>query len=196
MPEDLQENYNGRYRAIAPYSGRPAKGAEQGEKGKPGKRTSISQKVRRVLGKRSDLLDAVRVIEDAEGPEGLEQYSLAELTNGDLVAMAVVGIALNRTGRVNVTNQLAAIQLVWAYMDGRPKENGLAGSEEDAEKKMTVEDFRAAMGLTTITESVRRPEDIEDEDEPPQTVSGAVVIRASDVILGEEQEDDGASSRL
>lgn len=128
---------------------------QPGQSPNPGGRprlSSVSRKVREILGNSGDLMDAVRVVEMAEGPTSIDRFDLESLTNSDLVARAVLGIALNRTGRVGVRDQLAAITLLWAYMDGKPAERKdmiEAGEGEDgtARPVISVDDFRRAMGI-------------------------------------------------
>jgi hypothetical protein len=112
-------------------------------------RNSISQKIRAILDRPSDLYEAARIIEQAEGAGAAERWDTESLTNGDLVALALVGIGLNRSGTVPPNVQLQALQYLTDRMDGRLSDKTPGAMAEDESKRplMTVEEFRRAIAM-------------------------------------------------
>jgi Family of unknown function (DUF5681) len=143
----------------------PGQSANPG--GKP-RMTSLTRKMRDLLDQSADVLEAVRVIEMAEGPAAVERYDVEALNNSDLVVRAVLGIALNRTGRVPAAVQLAAAELIWNRMDGKVSDEVKpvdADEETDARAAMTIREFRAAVfGPAPGQEAPTSPGDIAPRD--------------------------------
>lgn len=107
-----------------------------GTSGNPGgrRRDSITVKVRDILERKSDLFEAVRIINAAEGEGADAKWNVEALTNGDLVALAVVSIALNRTGRVPHAVQLQALGFIWDRMDGKVDKATPAAGEDESKR--------------------------------------------------------------
>lgn len=162
---------------------------QPGQSGNPegrrstGRRSSISRRVRDLLAEDSDMLDAARIVEAFEGKEAFQGYEdLPRLTNADLLARAVIGIALNRSGTVTVEMQLKAQALIWAYMDGKPvdgiSQRQLAKAEDEGRPLLSIEDFRAAVAVVNESEAPSQP------DQPPvQPQPDLVVATPEDVVV-------------
>jgi hypothetical protein len=122
-----------------------------GQSGNPGgrPRSTITQRIRDILDRPSDLYEAVKIIEQAEGVGASERWDVESLTNGDLVALALVGIGLNRSGTIPPNVQLAALQYVTDRMDGRMTDKTVGALSEDDSRRplLTIEQFRAAVML-------------------------------------------------
>ncbi len=128
--------------------------------------TSITRRVRDILARDSDLMEATKIL-DAAG-EDPEKWSVETLQNADLVGLAIVGIALNRSGSVPYAVQLMALNSIWDRMDGKltDKTPG-AAAEEGARPLMSVEDFRRAILTVPVApvESPATPVDPDDDGE-------------------------------
>jgi NAD(P)H-hydrate repair Nnr-like enzyme with NAD(P)H-hydrate epimerase domain len=98
--------------------------------------------------RRSDPDDAQRVILAAEGEAAVESWDIERLTNADLVTMALLGISLNRTGRVPYAVQLHAISLIHERIEGKTTDKP-SGDDGDKKPLMSVEEFRRAVMLPT-----------------------------------------------
>ena len=122
-----------------------------GQSGNPAGRVrtiSTTKKMRDLLARDSDLAEAVRVIELAEGPGAVDRWTVETLTNADLVALAMLGLALNRTGRVPPAVMQAAGAYIWDRMDGKMSDKTPGGAAEDENKPlMSIEDFRRAISM-------------------------------------------------
>src|SRR5690348_8014303 len=94
---------------------------QPGQSGNPGgkPKLSLTAKLRDWLARDSDLFEATRVIEEAEGAAASERYDIESLSNGDLVVAAIAGIALNRTGTIAPETRLKALMYLWDRNDGK-----------------------------------------------------------------------------
>jgi hypothetical protein len=127
---------------------------QEGTSGNPGgkvKHSSISLRVRSLLSRKPEILDAVSVL-GAAGEDIAEWVANGRLSYADLVARAVLGIALGRGGDKNVpmNAQLKAVGLIWGYVDGRPPENPVQQLDDAAseqQQQLTMQDFRAAIDI-------------------------------------------------
>ena len=120
-----------------------------GQSANPGgrRRTSLTAKLRDWLAKDSELFEAVRVIEEAEGPDAVEKYDIESLSNADLVVAAITGIALNRTGGIAHETRLKALTYLWDRNDGRLTDKPTVSDDESTRPLMSVEDFRRAITM-------------------------------------------------
>jgi hypothetical protein len=154
----MAESAADRTNRLAEYRFKPGVSANPG--GRP-KNSSISQRVRSLLARDSDMMDAVQVL-DAAGLDVAEWDANGRLSNADLVARAALGIALGRGGDKNVPLdvQLKAIALIWGYTDGRPSDKPVQQLDDDAsetQKRITVADFRAAMTAKVVQDAETGP---------------------------------------
>lgn len=184
----MAESVEARTNRLAEYRWQP------GQFGNPGGKTrnsSISQRVRNLLARDSDMLDAVSVL-DAAGEDIAEWDAEGRLSNADLVARAALGIALGRgsTRIVPLDVQLKAIALIWGYTDGRPSDKPVAQLADDAsdqQKRLTVADFRAAINVQSRADT---PTDAGGGVAAPPVQGDAVVVQAASVTLSPEAAGD------
>jgi hypothetical protein len=148
-------------------------------------RGSLLKRLVERLDARSDLLDAVQVIEAAETQSGLsreeiiERWTAETLTNGDLVIEAMLGIALNRNGRVPYLVQLQAQTYIFDRMHGKVTDKTPPAIEDESQRPlMSVEEFRRAIAMPDVPPAPAAPDD------------GSVII---DVTAVPVETDDGAS---
>lgn len=93
---------------------------EKGHSGNPGGRpagTSITAKVRLLLGAQAPPKLIAKIVRGSKQQPGMQGYDAEAITDvqmADIVALRVVHLA--------VMGDLDAIKLVWAYMDGKPRE--------------------------------------------------------------------------
>jgi hypothetical protein len=143
-----------------------------GQSGNPGGRpkSTITARIRDILDRPSDLYEAVRIIEQAEGTGAAEKWDVESLTNGDLIALALVGVALNRSGTVPPNVQLSALQYLTDRMDGKltDKTPGALTEDDSNRPLMTVEQFREAVMFKPETQTVQPDGQIIDDAEQDQ----------------------------
>lgn len=118
------------------------------------KNSSISKRVQQLLGRESDMLDAIQVLDDAGMDFG--EWDVVKLSNADLISRAVLGIALGRGQKIAVDVQLRAIGLIWSYVDGRPSDRPITAPDDASEyqRRMTLADFRAAINAKSGIDDV------------------------------------------
>lgn len=142
---------------------------QPGQSGNPGgkpKRSSITRKVLAQLGaqpKDADLL--------ALYGEAYKDMPREDMTNADLVADSVIGLAFNRWGRVPYDVQLRAQQTLWAYVDGKPVDasvqRALGKAEDENRPLLSLEDFRRAVSVTSEAASVTAQEPQNSDQDAP-----------------------------
>jgi hypothetical protein len=96
------------------------------------KLSGISRKVREILARDADLHDIVQGLDHAGELAG--RCDATSLTNADVLVETLLGVALNRSRKVTVADQLRAIGLIRAHVDGRPGGGGAARSRPEAEE--------------------------------------------------------------
>lgn len=119
---------------------------EKGQSGNPGGRpsgTSITAKVRLLLGTQAPPKLVARIVKGTKKEPGVQGYNITELPDvqmADIVALLVVHLA--------VMGDLDAIKLVWAYMDGKPRETvDVTGSIEHVQIDTAKRVLRVVGGI-------------------------------------------------
>jgi hypothetical protein len=149
-PQNDPDNRTGKDRRLANL-----KPWQPGQSGNPGgrpKRGNLLTRMAERLAAPSEILEAMRVIEDAGSD--LDVWTPERLSNGDLIIEAMLGIALNRNGRVPYNVQLAAQAQFLDRMHGKvtDKTVGLLDADDESKRPlMTVEEFRRAITMKVET---------------------------------------------